>query len=145
MMSDGDLIDEIALAFVEAMNNQPGPLSAAKELLATLRASGRLAPTGEGDVVEAATLAVVSHLGAIVLDARPLGQARLVLGYDDVKRVIAMAAPTISAATEARVRSEISAALSAVQPGSQIGPLYGAGISAGLKVADDIVMNGATR
>lgn len=78
--------------------------------LNVLRASGRLVPAVEGDVVEVARIAVMGpDAGCLVLDGRPHGQRRLVLGKGDVRRVIALAAPFIAAATEARVREECAA------------------------------------
>lgn len=112
---------------------------------ATLRASGRLGPAVGGDVVEQAA-EELWHAERGDGKRRSIDWSEVLEeDRDRYRRKISAVTPIIAAATEARVREECAKAISAVEPGSQIGPLYGAGISAGLKAAEDIVMNGATR
>jgi len=96
MISDEDLVNQLVSLIGGCVSENDTAAEIAASVLAILRASGRLAPAVEGDVVEQARIAVMGpDAGCFVLDGRSHVQRRLTLGREDVKRVIALAAPII--------------------------------------------------
>lgn len=60
----------------------------------------------EGDLINAVMGG--PDVGCLVLDNRPHGQAKIVLGKDDVRQLIGLMAPLITADAERRVRADLA-------------------------------------
>jgi hypothetical protein len=120
MMNDDVLRDAVATAISSAPFPSGASRAKAERVLSTLRASGRLAPAVEGDVVEAAVAAGWAELErwaaqggngfeSIYLGAEWPEGTRTVDGPFNMVKLVQAVTPIIAAATEARAREECGA------------------------------------